>query len=149
MRISATIRFDMSRTPKYVLKDVDLGSESVGQRISHIRKKQGLTQQQIGELIGIQPYLVSDYETGRLRISDEILARFAIALKVSADVLLGVVIKDEYQFNPSRRTAKRMQRLEQLPETEQRTVIQALDALLDLADRVVQGQNDEDAEPKS
>ena len=71
------------------------GIETTGQRIAKLRKKQGMSQQTLADKIGINRYLVSDYEIGRARIYDEMVKRFAIALDVSTDYLLGLKDKPE------------------------------------------------------
>ena len=65
-------------------------SETVGNRIAKLRKLKGMTQNDLGDLIGISRYQVSDYEIGRLHLSDEMLIRFSNALNTSADFLLGI-----------------------------------------------------------
>ena len=84
----------MSRKPD--LPPLNLGNgETIGQRIAKIRKKFGLTQKELGEKISIKRAMVSDYELGRAKLYDEMVARFAIALEVSSDYLLGLTNKPE------------------------------------------------------
>ena len=52
---------------------------------------------QVAEQIGISQYLISDYETGRLHLSDEMLIRFATVLAASSDAILGI---DGSHVNP-------------------------------------------------
>jgi len=72
----------------------------IGKRIAKIRKGLGLTQEELGKKIGIKRFMVSDYELGRVRLHDEMVARFAIALNVSADYLVG--LKDDPEPFPKK-----------------------------------------------
>lgn len=63
---------------------------SVGQRIARIRKERGYTQNELAERIGTIQALVSDYERDKLRLNAKMAVRFAIALEVSTDELLGL-----------------------------------------------------------
>ena len=84
----------MSRKP--VLSPLDLrNGETIGQRIAKIRKKLGLTQDELGQKIGIKRSMVSDYEIGRAKLYDDMIARFAITLEVSTDYLIGLTDNTE------------------------------------------------------
>ena len=75
-------------------------SVTIGQRIYELRKKKKLTQKELADKIGISRILVWNYENGRLRLYDEMVKRFAIALKVSTDYLLG--LKDDPEPFPKK-----------------------------------------------
>ena len=85
----------MPQRSKLHLPEINLGEKSIGERISIIRKQKGLTQKKLAEKMGLVNYLISDYERGRRRLYDEMVARFAIALEVSTDYLLGLTDKPE------------------------------------------------------
>jgi len=115
------------------LKDIPLinfDTSQIGQRISLFRKEKGYTQQELAEKIGIKQTLVSDYETGRIRIFAEMLAFFAIALHVSTDDLLG--LKEEQENNPkiSLRIMKRIKEIEELPENRKKAILKTIDDLI-------------------
>jgi transcriptional regulator with XRE-family HTH domain len=71
------------------LKEMD-SNETIGKRIARLRNEKGYTQLQLAEKIGIVRILISDYERGKIRLYDEMLARFAVALEVTTDELLGL-----------------------------------------------------------
>jgi transcriptional regulator with XRE-family HTH domain len=119
----------MSRKLKKPLPPVDLGSETIGQRIARIRKKRGLTQAQLGKGVGIAQRLVSDYETGRARLFDEMVARVALALRVSTDELLGIK-GSRIEPQTSVRVMRRIQQLEDLPEPRKKSILRTLDDLI-------------------
>ena len=76
---------------------------TIGQRIRELRIKKKYTQKELANIIGISRILVWNYENGRLRLYDEMVKRFAIALGVSTDYLLG--LKDEPEPLPKRNTS--------------------------------------------
>ena len=75
------------------LPPLNICKQPIGHRIAMIRKEKGLTQQNLADKIGISRSLLSNYEVARNRLYDEMLIRFAIALDVSLDYLVG--LKDE------------------------------------------------------
>ena len=78
----------MPRKRTLKLPPIDFGTETPGQRLARLRKERGFTQVQLAEQVGIIQSLVSDYETDRLKLSAEMVVRFAMALDVSTDDLL-------------------------------------------------------------
>lgn len=118
----------MPKPRKTPLPVLETSSESIGLRLSKIRKAKGLTQVNVAERIGIPQYLVSDYETGRLHLSDDMVIRFAIALGTSSDAILGLTPPDHE--GPSLKLVKRLMKIEQLPTTKQKALLQTIDGFL-------------------
>jgi transcriptional regulator with XRE-family HTH domain len=124
------------------LKPLILDGETVGQRIARIRKLQGLTQQQLASSIGIIQALVSDYERDKLRLSAEMVVRFALALNTSADSLLGLDMnnsklqsknQNKLSSQPksfSRKFLRRLKLIEQLPTRHQSALLKLIDTFL-------------------
>lgn len=118
--------------PKIVdreLPEIDLiDDKSIGERINNIRKQKGLTQQDLAEIVGIERRLISEYETGRVRIYDEMIARIAMALNVSTDILHGIKRQEiTSEANITIRYTKRIKEIEKLPEHKKRAVLKTLD----------------------
>lgn len=67
---------------------INLNYKLMGQRLRIIRKKQGLTQEQIAEKAEISPQHYSGVETGGVKVSLPALIRIANALNTSMDALL-------------------------------------------------------------
>lgn len=61
-----------------------------GERIRELRAEQGLTQQQLGELLGVSQFSVSKYEREALDLNTDTLIRLCGIFGVSADCLLGL-----------------------------------------------------------
>ena len=60
-----------------------------GERLQQVRKAAGLSQEQLGDLIGMSRQAVSKWETDQAAPDIETLARLCGVLGVSADELLG------------------------------------------------------------
>jgi transcriptional regulator with XRE-family HTH domain len=76
----------MPRKRTLKLLPLDLGDETVGQRLAGLRKERGLTQVELAKRIGI--IQVSSYERNELGLTAEMTVRFALALQVSTDEIL-------------------------------------------------------------
>lgn len=120
----------MARPPKEAPKPLDIGITPLGPRLAHLRKLRGYSQQALADLMGISQKQITDYETGRVHMSDQMVIRFAMSLKVSADTLLGLKEIDLPEESPNIRFTKRLRDLEQLPEPRKRAIIKMLDELI-------------------
>lgn len=59
-------------------------------RIKDLRKKRGLTQQQIANVLGISQSNYSYWESGKVKIDENSLKKLALYYDVSVDYLLGI-----------------------------------------------------------
>lgn len=80
-------------------------------------------------MVGITRESIAAYEAGRVRISDDILVRFALSLGVSADKLLGIS-GQSLESPSSLRIMRRMKKIEKLPPSKQKAILQTLDMAL-------------------
>ncbi len=95
---------------------------NIGKRIANIRKQQGLSQKELADKIGIKRTLVTDYEIGRLHLNDEMIIRFALAMNVSSDKILGL---DGSNLGKQNLTiTKRLKELEELPPADQKKILE-------------------------
>lgn len=122
----------MPRPRKEKLPELEL-SQTIGENLSRIRKSRGLTQIELGELIGINQYQISDYEIGRLHLSDEMIIRFAKALHTSADKILGLD-SSETEKHPLKLT-KRLSKIELLSEADQKSLLKTIDMFIKAAEK--------------
>jgi len=104
--------------------------ESLGARLARLRKERGYTQAELADKVGLIQALVSDYECDKLRMHAEMVLRFAQALGVSTDELLGRKAVKEKSSPRTARLLKRLQPIESLPRPDQRAVLKFVDALL-------------------
>jgi len=64
---------------------------TLGERLSAVRARRGLTQGEVARRVRLPQQAISRLERGeRQHVRSDVLARFAIALDVSTDVLLGL-----------------------------------------------------------
>jgi transcriptional regulator with XRE-family HTH domain len=121
----------MPTKSKLKLKPVDMGDESLGQRLARLRKERGWTQKQIAERTGLIQELVSNYETDKLRLNADMILRFAEVFDVSADELLrGSKSTITAKKQPSIKLVRRMEQIEALPLYEQRALLTTIDKFL-------------------
>ena len=133
VRFPATCRYTltMPTKSKLKLKPVDMGEESLGQRLARLRKERGWTQKQIAERTGLIQELVSNYETDKLRLNADMILRFAEVYNVSADELLrGSKSTLAAKKQPSIKLVRRMEQIEGLPLYEQRALLTTIDKFL-------------------
>jgi transcriptional regulator with XRE-family HTH domain len=119
----------MPKKSRLNLAPLNLGKETLGQRLARARKARGFSQTELARKIGSIQALVSDYERGNLRLSAEMTIRFAKALGVSTDELLGVKptkTKDEMSLKLTRR----LKGIESLPNAQQKALLRTIDAFL-------------------
>lgn len=117
----------MGRTVKNPPKPLEISISPLGPRLAALRKTRGFTQQALAEVMGITQKQMTDYETGRVIMNAEMVIRFSLALKVSADTLLGLADFDLPEEAPNIRFTKRLRDLELLPEQKKRAIIKILD----------------------
>lgn len=121
----------MGRKHKKQLEPIQTGKTTIGERIALLRKQQGYSQTELAEKLGITQYVMSDYETGRVHLNDDMIIRFSLILKVSADFLLGLGKRKEVlEHKPSLKIMRRLKRIEELPPQQQKTILQSIDMML-------------------
>lgn len=109
--------------------------ETFGQRLARLRKERGYTQVQLAQKIGIIQALISEYELDKLRPYHEMIIRFAQALDITADELLGMRSPRNNEHKPSLKLLRRMQKIERLPPFEQKILLKTIDNFLKGAEK--------------
>jgi transcriptional regulator with XRE-family HTH domain len=120
----------MPRKSTLKLPPINLGNESFGQRLARIRKEKGLTQSELASKMGLVQALISEYERDKIRAHHEMVARFALALEVSSDELLGLDSPKQKHKSPGLRLQKRMLQIEGLPRHQQKIILRTIDTFL-------------------
>jgi transcriptional regulator with XRE-family HTH domain len=109
-------------------------NDGFGDRLRRFRKAKGLTQTELGDLVGISQRLVTYYETQGGNPPADVLARLSEALDVSTDVLLGLATPNDPRASAAPETLRlwrRLRRIEDVPPQDQKTILKMIDALAD------------------
>ena len=109
---------------------VMIGEETFGQRLARLRKAKGYTQVELAEKMGIIQVLISDYERDKLRPYHEVIINFAKALDLSTDELLGLKNLKNNTKKPSLKLQRRINKIEELPLSEQKVLLRTIDTFL-------------------
>ena len=101
-----------------------------GTRLAALRKERGLTQAQLGELVGVSYRVIAYYEGETSYPPAHLMEPLAKALKVSTYELLGIrELKRER--NPENAALwRRLRKIEALPKKDQKALLHYLDALV-------------------
>ncbi len=91
-----------------------------------LRRERGLTQQKMADTIGIHVNSLKKYEAGQAQPSLDVLKKIALALNISSDSLLF----EEHERGPSDALALQFEAVNQLPDEEQRVVMEVLESLI-------------------
>jgi len=102
----------------------------LGLRVAELRKQQGITQVQLAEALGVSQQTMQGYEAGRRRIPVSALTTLARALGVSLEALMGEPVTRTVKRGPAPKLAQHMERISQLPRTQQQFVMRTLDTML-------------------
>jgi len=102
---------------------------ALGQRVATARKSSALTQVQLAEALGIAQQTLAHYEGGRLRIAAALLPPLAKALGVTVEELMGEEPAPARR-GPAPKLQQQIERIQRLPKSQQRFVMQMLDTVL-------------------
>ena len=113
-------------------------AETLGDRIRKFRLAKGLTQTELGKMVGVSQRVITYYEVRGVSPPPDLLVKIADALGVSLDELFG-------RKSPARRPAaapgeslrrrRRLRRLDDLPRDEQAALLKMIDAMADRASK--------------
>ena len=96
------------------------------ERLTHLRKERNLTQQALADKVGVTVLQIRRYEAGSSQPTLDVIRRLAIALSVSADML----VFDEGERGPSNGLRYQFEAVSQLHEGEQAVVKEVLESLI-------------------
>ena len=98
----------------------------IGKRIQEFRKKRGLTQEQLSEMIDVTPHFLSSLERGVYNIKLETLVRILNCLDISADEVFADVVNK----SSVHKAGVLSEKVEGLPAEERAKIIAVVEALL-------------------
>lgn len=105
--------------------------EGFGARLAELRQRRGLSQTALGTAVGVTKRVIVYYESDGAQPPGAMLVDLARVLSVTTDELLGVKPLRETPRPNVARLLKRLERLADLPPTEQRAVLKVVDGFLD------------------
>jgi transcriptional regulator with XRE-family HTH domain len=112
-------------------KDQERFFRSFGERLSRLRKEAGITQVQLGEVLGVSQQQIVAFEKGRRRVPVSSLPVLARTLGVTIAELVGEEgAKKPSKRGPTPKLQQQMERISQLPRGKQRFVMDMLDTVL-------------------
>jgi transcriptional regulator with XRE-family HTH domain len=111
------------------------GAESIGERLTRLRKEKGITQIELAQRLETSQSIVSKYERGDLLLHGELIAKLAAILDVSADELLGVERARAKDKRPTpvvkdRRLVRRIHAIDRLSKRDREALVRTIDAFL-------------------
>jgi len=120
----------MSRVRKKPQQTQDNRQTVIGRNLQSIRKRRGLTQNELADKVGLTREAIASYEAGRAHLMDTILLDLSAALRVSVNEILAVERTSAETLGTSRRWAKRMALIESLPESIKKHILRTLDDVI-------------------
>ncbi len=103
--------------------------ETLGQRLSYLRKERGVTQVELAEKLGVGQPNLSDYERDIYRPNADMLLKIVEVLDISADDLLGRKYKPD-EPAVSRSIMRRVLKMQMLSRRDQQALLRTIDAFL-------------------
>ena len=114
--------------PRKVQRNLpEVHAQLIAQQLKTLRRKQGLTQTQLAEKIGLTQAAIASYESGRIQLVDVVLFDLAKVLNATTDELLGVKPTKAATKDLSLRLIKRMHTIEAMPEISKKHILKTLD----------------------
>lgn len=99
---------------------------SFPERLAATRKHKGLSQEALGELVGLTKLQIYRYEKGSSQPTLEVLKKIALALHCSIDAL----VFDEHERDPSDDFRLRFELIQQMSEQDQQAIKSVLDGMI-------------------
>lgn len=107
----------------------------LGARVAELRKAQSITQVQMAEALNVSQQTINSYEVDRRRIPVSTLPQLARLLGVTVEELLVDEAAAARKRGPAPKLQQQIERIQQLPRTQQKFVMQMLDTVLAQASR--------------
>lgn len=104
---------------------------SFAERLKKLRKKKGLSQNELAEAIGVHFTQVSRYERGETKPNAEAMTKLARALDATVDYLMNGTVDDVVQeAGLEKEMINRFKQVQDLAAEEKKTVLSLLDAYI-------------------
>ncbi|PEK00316.1 helix-turn-helix domain-containing protein [Bacillus toyonensis] len=112
----------------------------LGPRVKTLRKEMKLTQQALGDKVGLKKAAISQIENGNNAPSNEVLNKMADVFDVTADYLLGRSEHKNLTMDESSKIKKEMLemagKIEKLDSSKQETILNMMKNILEQASKL-------------
>ena len=102
---------------------------SFGKRLAELRRKRGLTQQQLCELVNVHVTQLRNYESDRSQPTLEVIRKLALALDLTAAELV-FAPSERMPLITDKELMKQWERIEELPEEDRRAIKALVEGML-------------------
>ncbi len=113
-----------------VMTDPKTLAKIIGERLSLLRKDQGMTQVVLAQATGLSQQLIAEYEAGRKNIPVWRLVNLAEAMGIAPEALLSDSDGKTAKRGPAPRLQKQIEKISSLPKEQQKSILQVLDMAL-------------------
>ena len=120
----------LDRLPMAISDDERAFFTRLGARIAELRRTRDITQVQLAETLGVSQQTINSYEVGRRRVPVSLLPQIAETLAASLEELIGKKDLQPAKRGPAGKLQQQIERIQQLPRSKQRFVIEMLDTVL-------------------
>jgi transcriptional regulator with XRE-family HTH domain len=96
-----------------------------GEQIATLRKRKGLSQNDLGKAVGTSGDIIGKYERDEVKPSIEVASKIADILEVSLDFLLG-----KTSVHLDKKTLKRLQDIEHLEDDKRKILFDLIDTYI-------------------
>lgn len=104
---------------------------ALGERIARLRKEHGITQTQLAKRLGVSQQTIQAYESGKRRIQVATLPELARVLSTTLEELFAQQQETTVRKRgPAPKWQQQLEAIDQLPKSQQKFVVQMLDALI-------------------
>ncbi len=104
-------------------------THTFGKRLVEMRRRRGLTQKQLGELVGVHISQLQNYENDRSQPTLEVIRKLSLALDVTADE----VVFDKAERQPmvsDKELVRQWESIEELPDEDKQVVKRVVAAMI-------------------
>ena len=113
-----------------VMTDPKTLAKIIGERLSLLRKDQGMTQVVLAQATGLSQQLIAEYEAGRKNIPVWRLVNLAEAMGIAPEALLSDSDGKTTKRGPAPRLQKQIEKISSLPKEQHKSILQVLDMAL-------------------
>ena len=126
---------EIQTVARQLVATTERGTKAIANRLTKIRKEQGITQVEMAKKLKTTQSVYSRYESGEFRLHGELLLAMAKILGVTPNDILGITTNGNAkasppEFNIPRRVLRRLRGVADLTRTDQDYLLRTIDAFI-------------------